>query len=375
MRWISLVALVFISASLGVTCEVARLVWTPLYPDADQMYPFEQSGKVGFIDQTGRVVIPPKFPRGDDEFHDGLLEIDVWNGVYADKTGKTMIKGPFFRGWSFSDGLAVAMEHDHGKWGYIDRTGKFAISPRFETYPKGYVESFHGGYAKITVAGNVGYIDHSGEFAIQPHFLDGDSFFEGTARVIVEGPCAYNREESGCPDFGIVPQGTKIDDPPKCKYTFVDPAGHLLGQRFGYARHFSEGVAAVRINDRWGYVDKTGTVVIKPRFDWAELFSDGLARVRDGGLFGYIDHSGDYVIQPRFKSAGDFADGLAAVSDSQTAFWYIKPNGLQAFEERFMFAGKFFKGLANVQINRGNQSAALAYIDTSGHRVFTYSNR
>lgn len=62
----------------------------------------------------------------------------------------------------------------------------------------------------IEGAGRFGYIDHSGNFIIQPRFLDGDSFHEGMARVIVEGPCTYFRipEETLSLDFGIVPRGT-----------------------------------------------------------------------------------------------------------------------------------------------------------------------
>ena len=56
-----------------------------------------------------------------------------------------------------------------------------------------------GGFAKIGVSGKVGYIDHSGEFAIAPRFLDGESFHDGMARVLVEGPCVYNRWPPGHP--------------------------------------------------------------------------------------------------------------------------------------------------------------------------------
>ena len=58
---------------------------------------------------------------------------------------------------------------------------------------------------------------------------------------------------------------------------------------------------------------KTGTIVINPQFDKAESFSEGLAAVRIGGKEGFIDKTGHYVINPQFDSANSFSDGLAAV--------------------------------------------------------------
>src|SRR5262249_43054146 len=54
-------------------------------------------------------------------------------------------------------------------------------------------------------------------------------------------------------------------------------------------RNFSEGLCAVRIGNKWGYIDKTGKVVISPQFDSAGIFSEGLACVRKGRKVGYID--------------------------------------------------------------------------------------
>jgi hypothetical protein len=380
MRVVALALLLISFASIGITCEFARVIWIPQSEDADPLYRFTKGDKAGYIDKTGHVVIPATLPIYADEFHSGRVELDVSNGVYADTTGRTVInKKSFFRGWEFSEGLAVAMRRDGEKWGYIDPAGAFAISPRFASSPNDYVWPFAGGYAKIQVDGKFGYIDHSGEFTVPPAFLDGDSFSEGMARVIVDGPCLYVRisEESPCPDFGIVPKGSKIDDPPKCKYTFIDTAGHALSQRFDYARRFSEGLAPVQIAARWGYIDKTGNLVVQPRFDMAEPFSDGVARVRRDELYGYIDHDGKYTITPRFKQADDFHDGRAFVGDRQSSYWYVDHSGEKAFEGEFSLASPFFKGLAHVRVDQGEglYNATFAYIDTTGRRVFTYDPR
>lgn len=46
------------------------------------------------------------------------------------------------------------------------------------------------------------------------------------------------------------------------------------------ADSFSEGLARVKINSKWGYIDKTGKLIVQSELDEAESFSDGLALVR-----------------------------------------------------------------------------------------------
>ena len=49
---------------------------------------------------------------------------------------------------------------------------------------------------------------------------------------------------------------------------------------FDEADSFTQGRARVKLGDKWGYIDKTGTFVINPQLDEAEPFSAGIALVR-----------------------------------------------------------------------------------------------
>jgi len=75
---------------------------------------------------------------------------------------------------------------------------------------------------------------------------------------------------------------------------------------------FSEGLAPVRLNLKWGYIDKTGKIVIQPQFVDAEDFSEGFAVI--GRLSsGYINKEGKTVIDRKFYLAYPFKNGLASV--------------------------------------------------------------
>jgi hypothetical protein len=126
-----------------------------------------------------------------------------------------------------------------------------------------YVWSFADGLARIKVHGKFGYIDHTGNFVIKPELPDGIDFSDGMARVVTEGPCGY------FPDGlcgGMNPQ--LVDgggEGRRCKFTYIDKAGKVItAARFDYARDFSEGLAPVKIGNQWGFIDKTGALVVTP---------------------------------------------------------------------------------------------------------------
>lgn len=366
---------VLCSAQLAWACEPARPLWSVQSPDADPVYRIVRKGKVGYIDNQGRIVVAPALAEWvNGEFHNGLLVTGVANGPYIEATGKKVLDTGFYRNWDFSEGLAVAMREDTDKkWGYIDTSGNFAIPPQFNTWREDYVWPFSGGFAKIKVKGLYGFIDHAGKFAILPTLLNAGNFWDGMVRVVLEGPC-FVPGSGGC-DFGeIVPSNGEKNSapPPSCKFTFIDKSGRVISTaRFDGAMAFSEGLAPVKVGSLWGYIDKDGATAISPQFDDARSFADGVAAVGHRGLYGYIDKSGIVVIPTQFKQAGDFHEGLAYVGDRESGYRYIDHHGKQAFPASFVQATNFYHGLAHVQL-RG-RLGRFAYIDTAGNARFTYT--
>jgi hypothetical protein len=179
-------------------------------------------------------------------------------------------------------------------------------------------------------------------------------------------------------------------DPPRCSYALIDKRGVVLtATRFEEVQDFSEGLAAVRINDSWGYVDKAGILRITERFQEANEFKNGLALVglrsnrKDRGSweYGYIDKSGRVVIPARFAAAQSFSEGMAAVKDDYDGpYYYIDATGRRALPQSFSLASSFVGGLAHVMPLLKNDVVAspfdrhgeYAYIDRSGKAVFKY---
>ena len=101
------------------------------------------------------------------------------------------------------------------------------------------------------------------------------------------------------------------------KYGYVGPLNMnekiVIPAKYDGAYAFSEGLGPVRLNDKWGYIDKTGTEVIPCQYDEANGFSEGLAAVELNGKYGYIDKSGTLVIPYKYDLVSEFSDGLASV--------------------------------------------------------------
>ena len=70
-------------------------------------------------------------------------------------------------------------------------------------------------------------------------------------------------------------------------------------------------MAAVRLDDKWGYIDTTGKFVIEPKFQYAGSFRNGMARVETNDKkWGYIDMTGKYL-QLYNDYVGEFQNGFA----------------------------------------------------------------
>lgn len=91
---------------------------------------------------------------------------------------------------------------------------------------------------------------------------------------------------------------------------------------------FNNGLAKVRYNKKWGYIDSTGAEVFPPKYNEVENFSDGLARVRSGTKWGLVDKNGKEIIKPTFDFIDVFIDGEAKVRLNGETY-YMNKEGIR----------------------------------------------
>lgn len=267
----------------------------------------------GIVDANGRFTALPEVNDFAFIFHDGLARFQTPSGQerkygYMDKTGRVVIPPQFDDSGHFSEGLAWVSVFKERKrlYGFIDKTGKVVIEPQFVYQPGDFVD----GLAKVIGETSSGFIDHTGRFRLKVESeQSGDYFSEGLLAVI-----------QGDPPRGVY---LKRDGEVALEIPFWQQ--RTAHQRSLYTIRrlqlapFSEGLAPVLSFNRIGFIDKTGKVVVEPLFRETSGFSEGLAAVKiigsDGEyVWGYIDRAGRFAIAPQFSEAHPFAGGLAQVS-------------------------------------------------------------
>ena len=97
------------------------------------------------------------------------------------------------------------------------------------------------------------------------------------------------------------------------RWGHIDKTGKVVRSGYEDTGDFSDGLAPVKLDGSYGYMDAAGKMIIAPRFDGAGGFSEGLAPVRVENLWGYVDKTGNTVIPPRYAEASKFSEGLAVV--------------------------------------------------------------
>lgn len=115
------------------------------------------------------------------------------------------------------------------------------------------------------------------------------------------------------------------------KFGFLNPdLSYQFKPQFDEAHAFSDGMALVKIGDKYGFISHK-KIAIAPQFDDARDFSEGLAPVSVDGLWGFIDKGGAQVIKPKFAQVSAFNNGVALVIEGDKTY-AIDKTGKQDYE-------------------------------------------
>ena len=148
------------------------------------------------------------------------------------------------------------------------------------------------------------------------------------------------------------------------KFGFIDKTGReVIPLIYDNAYSFSNGLAVVALNGKYGFIDETGRVVIPFKYDGAKAFSEGLARVLLKNKYGYIDENGKEVIPFKYDFGYDFFDGFARVI-LNNKYGFIDKTGREICPCKYDWAGDFCEELATVKLNW-----KFGYIDKTGKEV------
>jgi WG containing repeat len=246
------------------------------------------------------------------------------------------------------------------KYGVIDRTGKVIVPPQFRL-----ILDFVGGMARVELGDHWTYISEAGvlmnrTFDEPERVMEKADFYnfsEGLAVTRVGGAEHVHPE-----GFSELVGG---------KYGFIDKTGKVvIPVTFDHAARFSGGLAAVMKGTKWGFIDKTGQFAIPAIYDRAENVVDGVAFVYLHDKWGLIDAKGKTILPPTFDQIRDFHDGLAQVRlAGKDGFIDVRGHTVIELKYDDDQVGSFSNGRAWVGVGTDYHSLKFGYIDTTGAMV------
>lgn len=377
--------------------------YTQTIPD---LIPYRKGEKWGFVDKDKETIIPFQYDRAAPFSH-GLATVRLGDKEgYIDKTGKLVLDTLYIEVGDFENGYAIVGqpwrlytyeyeveedEEDFGslgggtytsasgdppKYGVIDTKGNIILPEEYTAIyqNQGYFiigmdsRDEYNVYSEAQITSIYGLANLQGQILVPPKYESVDIVGDKLVCRTFEG--MY-----GCVDFEnnllipfqyqtvffLNPESKTFFGEMEDKWYLVRENKPQIELKYDNIYFHSEGLAKVRKDDKWGFINGKGKEVIPISYDEVGGFGEGLIPVQTGLSCAYIDKKNRVQLETSFDQCKTFNSGLAAVKRDD--LWgYINRDGEIAIPLKYSRAWGFGKGFA-----LANNS--LEELFNSNHRV------
>lgn len=136
------------------------------------------------------------------------------------------------------------------------------------------------------------------------------------------------------------------------KWGFVTIEGkEIIPIEYDDTHDFSEGIAAVKKNNKWGFVSTTGKLIIPIKYEDVDLFSEGLARVKIDDKWGFINKEDKEIINSKYFYINNFSEGYALFTytiRSEFKYGFVDKSGKEVYLDKYDIVEDFKDGIAQV---------------------------
>ncbi len=138
---------------------------------------------------------------------------------------------------------------------------------------------------------------------------------------------------------------------------------------------FEGGIARVELDDKYGFVDQQGNVLVPVIYNKVRYFSESLAPVNNGfdynnkGEWGYADKSGRIVIPIGFKMAGAFSGGKALVKFDEDRYGFINKQGKEIRSLTDKNGIRYFLGSGWYHFYEVTVDGKIGFYDDNGDEI------
>lgn len=305
---------------------------------------------------------------------------------YIDRTGRWQIEPRFDGAGSFAGGVA-----------WVKRAGRFAVinEQGAEVFTLDGAEdgtAFWHGLLAVRVGSLWGLVDQTGQWVHRPRFEELRKYTDTLQQVKADGkwglinpkgdlvcPIKYDWfggfQPAGRALLGVGPTGEGA------ALGLIDKDGRVIlqpapGRDFTVALEMparEQMIFPRQVNFRWGFVDRAGAFVLEPDYSVARPLGEGMMAVGETSHEGLIDlSSGRLVIRPQYHRIERFSDGLAAFAEPPRGkMGYLDRTGKLVIEPRFEHAGPFKGGIAPISSYGPTGRSQILYIKRDGNYLWT----
>lgn len=222
----------------------------------------------GFIDSTGRFVIRPKY-KTITSFCNGYARVSFTKDTTRKRKnsrGKTV-----YEKVKKTDVYFIDIQEN--KLGNLPESVYWFRADRFIEIGK-----YQNELAKVRRYGRYGFIDKTGRFVISPYYQEASDFYQGYSFV-------RRRNEY----FYINPQGNVVENVPKSIQDVLD------------TRPITERYQIVEVEGKKGLIDLNGRFIVPPKYDEIGKFSEGLVSVGLKSFKGIYDANGNLALATEYE--------------------------------------------------------------------------
>lgn len=258
----------------------------------DEIIQFDSTKRTYINTLSGKALFPYQYDNGEI-FQEGVAKVQKcgkWG--YINKLGNEVIKCEYDEIYNFTNHKALVRKN--GKYGYIDEHGIEIVPCVYNT-----ITPWENG-AIVCYNGKWGCIDTNGRVIVACEYDEFESYNNDRARVKKNGKCGYingcGQEIIPCiydviePSFNNLIRGYKDG-----RYEYIDDKANIIVENIpciyeGVGRYNNTGLFAVKINSKWGIIDKSNNYILPPvlSYNWVNVINTYLFAAYNG-KWGIID--------------------------------------------------------------------------------------
>lgn len=318
--------------------------------NAKILIPYTDNDYTGFIDTSGKFVIPPVY-EAVTPFKEGLsLVIKNDTSFFINKENTNVFNAFYEEAWPFTNGIAPVSKNgvwffinrqgqkisdefeeisepseniyvikQHKKYGALDAYGNLIIQPQFEK-----LGDFKNGMAYYMNNGHYGFVSKNGSFSKSPYQWVSD--FDDKKIAVIKKNNLYGLTNSNDelildPKYDLIVKAKNniFIVVKNNKYGFYSGMGCFISEiDYDYkkelsADYYTNGRLFKLIkNKQEALMDANGRISIDfNTYEEVNFAQDNLIKIKRKNKYGFVDRKLNQVIACKYNSASDFQDSIS----------------------------------------------------------------